>query len=172
LIDLRLSCYRNSSLTPRTNGHPGVRTRSFEEPFCQSSCPETSQARINGVDFGKGGRIMITREERLSQQHAKSSPLFSTQYVSLPYPSPCHNHKSTTDVSCAAPNSHPRQSYQELLNMQLSLKASAPHILQQTIPLCQSVQRIVALAHRSYEAAKCVDLALSSESAVLIDFAN
>jgi hypothetical protein len=56
--------------------------------------------------------------------------------------------------------------------MQLSLAASAPDILQQTIPLCQSVQGIVALAHGSHEAAQGVDLALACESAILINLAN
>ena len=55
--------------------------------------------------------------------------------------------------------------------MHLSLDASAPNVLQQTIALCQSVQGIVALAHCSYEAAKCVNLALASVSAVLVNFA-
>ena len=55
--------------------------------------------------------------------------------------------------------------------MHLSLDASAPNVLQQTVALCQSVQGIVALAHCSYEAAKCVDLALTSVSAVLVNFA-
>ena len=63
-------------------------------------------------------------------------------------------------------------SYQELLNIYLSLGASAPDVLQQTIALCQSVQGIVALSHRSYETAKGVDLALSVESSVLIDLSD
>jgi hypothetical protein len=53
--------------------------------------------------------------------------------------------------------------------MHLSLKASTPDILQQTIPLRQSVQGIIALAHRSYETAKCVNLVLARKSAVLIN---
>ena len=56
--------------------------------------------------------------------------------------------------------------------MQLSLAASAPDVLQQTIPLRQSVEGIVALAHGSHEAAQGVDLALACESAVLINLAN
>ncbi len=54
----------------------------------------------------------------------------------------------------------------------LSLTATAPHVLQQTISLCQSVQGIIALAHRPYEAAKCIDLVLAGVSAVLIDLSN
>jgi hypothetical protein len=53
--------------------------------------------------------------------------------------------------------------------MRLSLQASAPDVLQQTISLCQSVQGIVALAHRSYEAAEGIDLVLPGVSAVLIN---
>jgi hypothetical protein len=56
--------------------------------------------------------------------------------------------------------------------MHLSLGASTPHILQQTVPLCQSVQGIVALAHRPNEAAECVDLALACESTVLIHLSD
>jgi hypothetical protein len=56
--------------------------------------------------------------------------------------------------------------------MHLSLGASAPHILQQTVPLCQSVQRVVTLAHRPNEAAQSIDLALSRESTVLIDLSD
>jgi len=53
--------------------------------------------------------------------------------------------------------------------MHSSLAASAPHVLQQTISLCQSVQGIIALAHRSYKSAKCVNLALAGESTVLVN---
>jgi hypothetical protein len=56
--------------------------------------------------------------------------------------------------------------------MQLSLAASAPDILQQTITLRQSVQGIVALAHSPYETAQSVDLALACESAVLVNLSN
>jgi hypothetical protein len=56
--------------------------------------------------------------------------------------------------------------------MRLSLAASAPDVLQQTIPLRQSVQGIVALAHGSYKSAEGVDLALAGESAVLVNLAN
>jgi hypothetical protein len=56
--------------------------------------------------------------------------------------------------------------------MHLSLGASTPHILQQTVPLCQSVQGIIALAHRPNEAAECVDLALACESTILIHLSD
>jgi hypothetical protein len=56
--------------------------------------------------------------------------------------------------------------------MCLSLAASAPDILQQTISLCQSVQGIIGLSHRANETAKSIDLALTSESTVLIDLSN
>lgn len=56
--------------------------------------------------------------------------------------------------------------------MRLSLAASAPDALQQTISLCQSVQGIVALSHRSNETAKGVNLALACESTVLINLSD
>jgi hypothetical protein len=54
----------------------------------------------------------------------------------------------------------------------LSLAATAPYILQQTITLRQSVQGIIALAHCSYEAAEGVYLVLAGVSAVLVDLAD
>jgi hypothetical protein len=54
----------------------------------------------------------------------------------------------------------------------LSLAASAPNVLQQTITLAQSVQGIVALAHGPYETAQGVDLVLAGVSAVLVDLAD
>lgn len=62
--------------------------------------------------------------------------------------------------------------YQNTPNMHLSLAASAPDILQQTITLRQSVQGVVALAHGPHESAQCVHLALACESAVLINLAD
>jgi hypothetical protein len=56
--------------------------------------------------------------------------------------------------------------------MHLSLGASTPHILQQTVPLCQSVQGIIALAHRPNETAQSIDLALACESTVLINLSD
>lgn len=56
--------------------------------------------------------------------------------------------------------------------MRLSLQTSAPHVLQQTISLCQSVQRIVALAHCSYESAESVDLVLARQSTVLVNLCD
>jgi hypothetical protein len=56
--------------------------------------------------------------------------------------------------------------------MQLSLAASTPDILQQAIPLRQSVQGIIALTHSSYKSAQGIDLALACESTVLINLAN
>jgi len=54
----------------------------------------------------------------------------------------------------------------------LSLAASAPDVLQQPIPLCQSVQGVVGLAHCTNETAKRIDLTLASESAILIDLSH
>jgi hypothetical protein len=54
----------------------------------------------------------------------------------------------------------------------LSLQTSAPYVLQQTISLRQSVQRIVALAHCSYEAAESINLGLACESSTLINLSD
>jgi len=54
----------------------------------------------------------------------------------------------------------------------LPLTASTPHILQQSIPLAQPIQRIIALAHRAHEAAQSVDLVLARIASVLVNFAN
>lgn len=56
--------------------------------------------------------------------------------------------------------------------MHLSLAASAPNVLQETIPLCQSVQRIIRLAHCANETTECVNLALACESTVLINLSD
>lgn len=53
-----------------------------------------------------------------------------------------------------------------------NLSGSAPHVLQETIFLCKSVHRIVALAHGTDEAAKGVDLVLASGTAVLVDLCD
>lgn len=53
-----------------------------------------------------------------------------------------------------------------------NLSGSAPHVLQETIFLCKSVHRIVALAHGTDEAAKGVDLVLASGTAVLVDLGD
>jgi hypothetical protein len=54
----------------------------------------------------------------------------------------------------------------------LSLLLSAPDALQETITLCQSVEGVVALAHRADEAAEGVDLVLAGVSAVLVDLSD
>jgi hypothetical protein len=56
--------------------------------------------------------------------------------------------------------------------MRLSLFASAPYVLQESITLCQSVQSIITLSHCSYETAKSVNLALPGQTAVLIDLSD
>lgn len=56
--------------------------------------------------------------------------------------------------------------------MHLSLRASTPDVLEETITLCQSVQGIVALAHGAHKSAECVHLGLSGETAVLINLSD
>jgi len=87
---------------------------------------------------------------------------------------PNHNRKSSP-ILAQCPHRSRIAGYRTRRNSQicnLSLAASAPYVLQQTISLCQSVQGIVALAHRSYETAKGVDLALACESTILINLAD
>jgi len=52
------------------------------------------------------------------------------------------------------------------------LSASAPYVLQETIPLCQSVDRVVALAHGAQEARKSVDVVLASVAAALVNLGD
>lgn len=54
----------------------------------------------------------------------------------------------------------------------LSLLLRGPDVLQQTVALGQSVERVVALAHGADEAAHGVDLVLAGVSAVLIDLSD
>lgn len=75
-------CYRDSNLTPRTNWSPWSGYEEFRRAVLSIQVSRNFTGASNKVDFGKAGRIVITREEWLSQQHAKSSPLFSTQYAS------------------------------------------------------------------------------------------
>ena len=56
--------------------------------------------------------------------------------------------------------------------MNLSLATSTPNVLQQTIPLCQPVQRVIALTHRPDKTAECVNLTLACEPTVVVNFAN
>jgi hypothetical protein len=53
-----------------------------------------------------------------------------------------------------------------------NLSRSAPYTLQESISLSQPVERIVALAHGTNEAAKSKGVVLASVSAVLVDFSN
>ena len=53
------------------------------------------------------------------------------------------------------------------------LSDRVPDALEEAIALCQSVQRIVALAHRSHEAAEGVDVVLALDgTAVLVDLGD
>lgn len=53
------------------------------------------------------------------------------------------------------------------------LSLAAPDALQQAVPLRQAVHRVVALAHRSHEAAQGVDVVLAGNgAAVLVDLGD
>lgn len=52
------------------------------------------------------------------------------------------------------------------------LSARAPNTLKEAISLCQSVHRVVALAHSPYEAAECECVVLAGVAAVLVNLAD
>jgi hypothetical protein len=104
-----------------------------------------------------------------------NKPIVSTHMLDLPFsnPMPAHNSKSAHHLAPALHAIRLGILYQKKVpNMPLSLKTSTPYVLQQTISLCQSVQGIVALAHRSYEAAEGIHLALACESAILVNLSD
>lgn len=100
-------------------------------------------------------------------------PYISTQHIPSRH-IPC----SQTKTFASAHNQHDSSillahiPYPLFHVIRLSLAASAPDILQQTISLCQSVQRVVGLAHCANETAESVDLALTGEATRLIDLSN
>jgi hypothetical protein len=53
-----------------------------------------------------------------------------------------------------------------------SLAAPTPHVLQQSIPLTQPIQRIITLAHRAHEAAQRIDLVLARVASVFVHLAD
>ena len=181
-INIRLHSYRNSSLTPRTKrGHSGVGKRSIEAPFLiitPSAHVSHSIEIVNG--FWEVVEFLFTPTERLSQSFvARSSLITPAQYAIAPYspaqPKPDHNRKSAQKISplCFSSTSVFSMPYQDnSSNMRLTLAAAAPDVLQQTIALCQSVQGIIAFAHCSYEAAKCVHLVLAGVSSVLVNLSD
>ena len=52
------------------------------------------------------------------------------------------------------------------------LPASAPYALQESIPLCQSVNAVVTLAHLAHEAAERKDVVLAGVAAVVVDLCD
>jgi len=52
------------------------------------------------------------------------------------------------------------------------LPGSAPHALQETIPLCQSVDAVVTLAHLAHETAECEDVVLAGVASVVVDLCD
>jgi hypothetical protein len=52
------------------------------------------------------------------------------------------------------------------------LPASAPHALQEPIPLCQSVDAVVTLTHLAHEAAERKDVVLASVASVVVDLCD
>jgi len=52
------------------------------------------------------------------------------------------------------------------------LPASAPHALQESISLCQSVDAVVTLAHLAHEAAERKDVVLAGVAAVVVDLCD
>ena len=58
------------------------------------------------------------------------------------------------------------------LLLPLPLPTRTPNALQETISLCQPVQRVVALPHRPDESTQRVDLIFTCVPTVLVDFAD
>ncbi|MBY8978612.1 hypothetical protein KHP62_22695, partial [Rhodobacteraceae bacterium NNCM2] len=54
----------------------------------------------------------------------------------------------------------------------LSLGLTAPDVLQQTIALSQSVQRIIGLSHSSDETAESINLVLAGSASVLVNLCD
>lgn len=52
------------------------------------------------------------------------------------------------------------------------LSACAPDVLQESIPLSQTVQAVITLAHSSYESGESIDLVFTGVSAVLINLSD
>lgn len=115
--------------------------------------------------------LIVTCVELLSQHSAKpgrrsQQDMFIHSHPAQPITA------NLLSILARASQSRLQEFVPEHPQMQLSLAASAPHILQQTIPLRQPVQRVVALTHGSHESAECVNLALACESTILINLAN
>jgi len=72
-----------------------------------------------------------------------------------------------TDSNNSSPTSH-----SHLTSCIAPLPASIPHPLQEPIPLRQPVHAVVALAHRTHEAAQRIRLVLARVSAVVAYFAD
>ncbi len=55
-------------------------------------------------------------------------------------------------------------------SLNLPGRGPAPHTLQVSIPLCQSVDTVVTLSHSAHESAKRICLVLAGVAAVFVDF--
>jgi hypothetical protein len=150
-----------------------VGTRSLDEPrnclkYMDITRYHEHVAQRLGVE---GRRFIITCEELLSQHSTKPGRRSPTDLFI-----PCHPVQPITAnlryEFSAGSLSRLRESYQNTPNMQLSLAASAPDILQQTISLRQSVQGIITLPHGSYKSAKSVDLTFACEPTVLVNLSD
>lgn len=58
----------------------------------------------------------------------------------------------------------------QLLSSRLS--ACAPDVLQESIPLSQTVQAVITLTHSSYESRESIDLVFAGVSAVLVNLSD
>lgn len=83
------------------------------------------------------------------------------------------------DVHPPLLQSHPSQVSQlkiakskEPKSANLSLGLTAPDVLQQTITLGQSVQRIITLSHSSDETAESINLVLAGSASILINLCD
>ncbi len=56
--------------------------------------------------------------------------------------------------------------------LRTDLPTCAPDSLQEPIPLCQPVDRIIAFSHRPHESTKCKGVVLARIASVLVDFGD
>lgn len=91
--------------------------------------------------------------------------LFAQHATSLSNRQPPILHSFDIDASLLTPYYHAPQFIKHL-------SASAPYVLQESVPLCQSVDGVVALAHGAHETGHGVDVVLASVAAALVNLGD
>ena len=107
----------------------------------------------------------LTARRRQSNSISAARPLLSLPHnIIYKSVSPCPRLRY--------PSGRPTQRPSSIIAARSALPAPTPHVLEKTVPLCQSVQCIVALAHRSHETAQRIDLVFARVSSALIDLSH